>query len=67
MHLAVGADPSGSEARVCGRSLAGIAGSNTSGGLSLVTVVCCHVEVFGTVRSLAQRSSTDCGVLVCVI
>ena len=37
-----------SKARVCGRSLAGIAGSNTSGlhgCLCLVGVVCCQVEV----------------------
>ena len=37
-----------SKACVCGRSLAGIAGSNPTGGhgcLSLVSVVCCQVEV----------------------
>ena len=40
-----------SEAWVCGRSLAGIAGSNPFeeyGCLSLVTVVCCQVEVSAT-------------------
>ena len=37
-----------SKACVCGRSLAGIVGSNPFGGtdvLSLVSVVCCQVEV----------------------
>jgi hypothetical protein len=36
------------KAWVCGRSLAGIVGSNPAGGngrLSLVSVVCCQVEV----------------------
>jgi hypothetical protein len=31
------------------------------GCLSVVNVVCCQVEVFATVRSLVQRSPTDCG------
>jgi hypothetical protein len=30
-----------------------------------VVVVCCHVEVSATGRSLAQRSPTECGVSVC--
>jgi hypothetical protein len=37
-----------SKAWVCGRSLAGIAGSNPTGGhgcLSVVSVACCQVEV----------------------
>jgi hypothetical protein len=36
-----------SKARVCGRSVAGIVGSNLAGGMavSLVSVVCFHVEV----------------------
>ena len=37
-----------SKAWVCGRSLAGIVGSNPPGGhgcLSVVSVVCCQVEV----------------------
>jgi hypothetical protein len=38
-----------SKAWACGRSLAGIAGSNPSGGmdgcLCIVSVACCHVEV----------------------
>jgi hypothetical protein len=58
-----------SEARICGRSLAGFAGSNPAGGMdvSLVGVVCCQVEVFATGRSLVQRSPTDCDVSLCVI
>ena len=39
------------KAWVCGRPLAGIAGSNPAGGhgcLSLVSVVCCQVEVSAT-------------------
>jgi hypothetical protein len=38
----------GSQAWVCARSLSGIAASNPAGGhgcLSLVSVVCCHVEI----------------------
>jgi hypothetical protein len=36
-----------SKARFCGRSFAGIAGSNSAGGMdvSVVSVVCCQVEV----------------------
>jgi hypothetical protein len=38
------------------------------GCLSLVSVVCCQVEVSATSWSLVQRSPTDCGVSkVCVI
>jgi hypothetical protein len=52
-----------SKARVCGRTLAGLAGSNPADGcLSVVSVVCCQVEVCATGRSLVQRSLTDCGV-----
>ena len=56
-----------SKAWVCGRSLAGIAGSNSANGriMSLVTVVCCRVEVSAMVRSLVQRSPTECGVSEC--
>ena len=32
------------------------------GCLSLVSVVCCQVEVSATGRSLVQRSPTECGV-----
>ena len=58
-----------SKAWVCGCSLAGIAGSNPAGAygcLSLECVVCCQVEVFAPVRSLVQRSPTECGVSNCV-
>jgi hypothetical protein len=51
---------------VCGRSLAGIASSNPAGGmdvcLSVVSVVCCQVEVSATSWSLVQKSTKDCGV-----
>ena len=49
-------------------SLAGIVGSNPTGGHgspSLVKVVCCQVEDSATDRSLLQRSSTVC-VCVCL-
>jgi hypothetical protein len=48
----------------CGRLLTGIAGSNSAGGmdvcLSVVSVVCCHVEVSASVWSLVRRSPTEC-------
>jgi hypothetical protein len=56
------------KAWVCGRSLAGIAGSNPTGGhgcLSLVSVVCCQVEVSATGRSLVQGSPVECVVTEC--
>ena len=37
------------------------------GCLSLVSVVCCQVQVSATGRSLAQRNPTDCRVSVYVI
>ena len=37
------------------------------GCMSVVSVVCCQVEVSATIRSLVQRSPTDCGVSLCVI
>jgi hypothetical protein len=49
----------------CGRSLAGTAGSNSTGGHgcpSLVSVACCQVQVSATSRSLVQRRLTECGV-----
>jgi hypothetical protein len=49
-----------SKAWVCGRSLTRIVGSNPT--LSLVSVVCCQVEVSATSWSLVQRSPTDSGV-----
>jgi hypothetical protein len=45
-----------------------IAGSNLTGGhgcLSVVTVVCCEVEVSATSLSLFWRSPTDCGASLC--
>ena len=60
-----------SKAWVCGRSLAGIVGSNPAGSmdiyLSVVSVVCCQVEVSSTGRSLVQRSPTDYVAKLCVI
>ena len=56
------------KAWVCGPSLARIMGSNpawVNGCLSLVSVVCCQVEVSETGRSFVQRSPTECGVFVC--
>jgi len=53
---------------VCGRSFAGVPGSNfgrENGRLSVVSVVCYHVEVSTTGRSLVQRSPSYC-VCVCV-
>ena len=37
------------------------------GCLSVVSVVCCQVDVSATGRSLVQRSPTDWGVLLCVV
>jgi hypothetical protein len=53
---------------ICGLSLAGIVGSNSAGEhgcLSLVSVVCCQVEVSATGRSLVQGVLRN--VCVCVI
>ena len=53
-----------------GRWPAEIMGSNPTGGhgyLSVVSVVCCQVEVSATSWSLVQRSPTDCGTSLCVI
>jgi len=49
-------------------SFAGTSGSNPAGRhgcLSLMSVVCCQVEVSATYRSLAQRSPTECSVSAC--
>jgi len=43
----------------------GFESRRTHGGLSLVSVVCCHLEVSATGRSLVQGSTTKC-VCVCV-
>jgi hypothetical protein len=59
-----------SKAWVCGRSLAGSVGSNSTGAngcLFVVNVVCCQVQVSATGRSLVQRSPTDCDASLCVI
>jgi len=47
-----------------------IEGFESHGGhgcLSVVSVVCCQVEVSATGWPLAQRSPTDCGASLCVI
>ena len=56
-----------SEAWVCGRSLAGIAGSNPAGDkdVSLVSVVWCQEEVSAKGPSPNQRSPTDSCVSEC--
>ena len=57
-------DPSAS---VCIRSFVGIVGSNPArrhGCLSLVSAVCCQVEVSASGRSLVQRSPTERGVSI---
>jgi hypothetical protein len=41
-----------SKARVSGRSLTGIVGSNPAGGMDACSVVRCEVKVYGTDRSL---------------
>ena len=48
---------------VCGRSRAGIAGSNSAGGLDACLLSFCvvQVDVFASGRSLVQWSHTDCG------
>ena len=54
-----------SKAWVCGSSLAGIVGSNPTGGygcLSVVSVVCCQVEVSASGWSFVQRIPTECAV-----
>jgi hypothetical protein len=49
-----------SKAWVCGRSPAGIVGSHPVGSMvSLLSVMCCQVQVSGSGRSLAQRIPTD--------
>jgi hypothetical protein len=57
-----------SKAWVCGRSLAGIVGSNhrlRHECLSVVSVVCCQVDVSATGRSPVQGGPTECGVSEC--
>jgi len=58
------------KASVCGSSIVGIAGSNSSRGmevrLSLVSGVCCQVEISASGWSLVQRNLIKCGVSECV-
>jgi hypothetical protein len=57
-----------SKAWLCSRSLAGTGGFEYRRGhgyLSLLSVVCCQVEVPATGRFLVQGSPTECGVSKC--
>ena len=57
-----------SVAGFCGRSLAGIAGSNPAGGMDVcffVSVVYGQVVVSASGSSLLQRSPTECGMSEC--
>jgi hypothetical protein len=60
-----------SKSSVSGRALAGIVGSNPTGGawmfVSCTVFMCCQVEVSATGRSLLQRNPTDCDVCLSVI
>ena len=50
---------------VCGRSLAGIVGSDPAGGMDISlswVLLYCHVQVSASGWSLVQRSPTECGV-----
>jgi len=60
-YTCIWADSSSAQSKVwvCGRSLAGILGSNPAG------VVCCQVEVSASGWSLVQKSPTECGVSEC--
>ena len=66
----LGPNPSGRTAQGVGlRPLAcwdcGFESPLGHGCLSLVSVVCCHVDISATGRSLVQRSPTECGVSAC--
>ena len=56
-----------SNALVCGRSLAGVAGSNPAGSMdvSVVSVVCCQVEV-SPYRGVLPRARVCVCVCECV-
>jgi len=59
-----------SKAYICGRSGGwdhGFESHRWHGCLSVVSVVCCQVEVSATGWSLVQRSPTDCVASLCVI
>ena len=59
-----------SKAWVCGRWLAGTAGSNPAGDhgcLSVVSVVCCQVKVYASADHSSRGIPTDCGASLCVI
>ena len=60
------ADPSGMGLRPLAYWDCGFESRRGHGCLSLVSVVCCQVEVSATGWSLVQRSPTDCGVSECV-
>jgi hypothetical protein len=52
-----------SKAWVCARLHAGIAGSNHYGVMmSVVSVVCCQLQVSAKARTLVQRSPAECAV-----
>ena len=52
-----------SKAWICGPSIFGNVASNSAGGMSVLSVVCCQVEVYATGQSPVQRIPTVC---VCV-
>ena len=56
-----------SKAWVYSHSPAEIVGSNPTGGMYVVDVVYCQVEVSATTSPLVQRISNDCGASLCVI
>jgi len=53
------------KAWVCSRSLDVSGCSNTAGGMSVVSVVCCVGRGLVLRRSRAQRSRTECSVSEC--
>ena len=54
-----------SKACVCGRSLAGAAGSNPAGGIDVCCKCCVTSESSATGRSYVQSSLIKCGVFEC--
>jgi hypothetical protein len=54
-----------SNAWVYGRSLVGFVSRRGYGCLSVVSIVCCQLEVSATGWSFVQRSPTKCGVSEC--